>query len=421
MSYNEKLTALHKGLTPIWPDQDRINFAPQLRGDIRLLLKKEDESLPNSYLTFNSVHDDGTIWVISELEGWFTFAEPEMPNITRGFGDGSFDVDGRFAARDITISGSIIIQSGSRADIDKLNYTARKELLEAFYLVRRGTWLIVDEDALIENPDYPEIDPTRQYLDYKRAAFVRLAEQPQIETVNSRGRIDFQIGLRAADPIKYEWVEDFGFVPDYEVISGNGYNLAVAEGSTPSTEYRTYTTGVTDWNLSSGSASDVIVREYADGTVSDVGYSDYSTGGFRAYSGDVNTIGNQQIGEGGIVATNHGNTDVGCYIRILGPIYGPAEIINQTTGQTMTILAGQTEGVPVFTSSQFLDIDTRTHEVHIGDFTYGEYTASSRGLLEPLTDWIYLQPGDNVMSLIDYGAIGAAPTLQVYWRSGWVG
>jgi hypothetical protein len=34
---------------------------------------------------------------------------------------------------------------------------------------------------------------------------VRLSGQPDIETVNARGRTEFSISLRAADPIKYEW------------------------------------------------------------------------------------------------------------------------------------------------------------------------------------------------------------------------
>jgi hypothetical protein len=37
---------------------------------------------------------------------------------------------------------------------------------------------------------------------------VRISGRPQIETVNARGRTNFSIGLKAADPIKYEYYED---------------------------------------------------------------------------------------------------------------------------------------------------------------------------------------------------------------------
>jgi hypothetical protein len=68
MTYNSKLTSLHAGLRPIYPDQDRINFAPKLNEDIRMLL--ED----GNYLYFNKVYTDadetllpnlsGTVWVV---------------------------------------------------------------------------------------------------------------------------------------------------------------------------------------------------------------------------------------------------------------------------------------------------------------------------------------------------------------------
>jgi hypothetical protein len=126
MTYNEKLTPLHKALTPIYPDQDRINFAPKLAADIRILLPD------NSYLNFNNIDGNGTIWVCSDIEGWWNIAEPSIPNIERGFGDGSFDVSGRNLARDLTFNGSILITEGDRASIAQSSRDARTNLLRAF-------------------------------------------------------------------------------------------------------------------------------------------------------------------------------------------------------------------------------------------------------------------------------------------------
>jgi len=106
---------------------------------------------------------------------------------------------------------------------------------------------------------------------------------------------------------------------------------------------------------------------------------------------------------------------------VVGPVYGPAEITNDNTGQTITILASTETGTPVVAGDRFLSIDTRTREVHLGDFIYGESEASARGLLAPLTDWITLEPGENVIYFTDFGAGGETPSLQVYWRSGWIG
>jgi hypothetical protein len=106
MTYNRNLTALHRGLTPIHSDQDRANFAPKLAGGIRVLLADGV-----NYLTFNNLYDsefdsseegvalgrnyipalDGTIWTISDIQGWWNLTDSEIPNIERGYGDGSFE------------------------------------------------------------------------------------------------------------------------------------------------------------------------------------------------------------------------------------------------------------------------------------------------------------------------------------------
>jgi len=72
---------------------------------------------------------------------------------------------------------------------------------------------------------------------------------------------------------------------------------------------------------------------------------------------------------------------------------------------------------------EYLDIDTKNREVHIGSFQNGQSAGSSRGLIDPVVDWIYLTPGDNTISFTDYGTdiTTSAPQLQIYWRSGWSG
>ena len=49
---------------------------------------------------------------------------------------------------------------------------------------------------------------------------MRLSGKPIIRNVNARGRLDFSVGLKAADPIKYEYLE-------------NTYRTATITGSTP--------------------------------------------------------------------------------------------------------------------------------------------------------------------------------------------
>ena len=55
---------------------------------------------------------------------------------------------------------------------------------------------------------------------------MRLSGRPNIKTVNARGRTEFSIGLRAPDPLKYEWYaeDELG----YRYVTIQGANSGVA-------------------------------------------------------------------------------------------------------------------------------------------------------------------------------------------------
>lgn len=141
----------------------------QLRADVTL-----------GDLVLNTIDENNVTWVCTDIDGWWGHADPDMIDIERGVADGSYDVSGRTKARTFTLEGSFLLD-----DPNKLTAT-RDRLIAATNLIRKGAWLRTNEE------------PTR-------AAFVRLNGKPKIETVNARGRTDFSIGLKAADPIRYEW------------------------------------------------------------------------------------------------------------------------------------------------------------------------------------------------------------------------
>jgi hypothetical protein len=131
-------------------------------------------------LVLNTVDSDGVIWVCTDIEGWWGHPDLDMPDIPRGNSDGSYDIRGRWQARQLTLSGSILVPG------PEYSAAARDKLIRATTLVYSGTWL-------------------RTYEDPVRASWVRLSGKPDVKIVNARGRIDFSIGLRAPDPVKYEW------------------------------------------------------------------------------------------------------------------------------------------------------------------------------------------------------------------------
>lgn len=156
--------------------QKALSRVPQVINGLRL---GADISLNN--LTFNTIDEFGTIWVVENIQGWDGQTAPEMPDIGRGTDDGSYDVEGRLTSRAITLSGFFIPANPDQALTD-----ARDRLVEAINLVRKGGWL-------------------RAHSDPTRAAWVRLSGAPNITTNNDRGRTQFAITLRAPDPIKYHW------------------------------------------------------------------------------------------------------------------------------------------------------------------------------------------------------------------------
>lgn len=142
---------------------------------------KADIKLGN--LILNTIDDDNVVWVCTDIEGWWNLPDPELPDLPRGWGDGSYDAKGRWASRLITLNGTFLTQDPSQVE------AARAKLLDAVSLVYRGDWLVVNETPI------------------KKGTFVRLSGRPEINTSTARGRTDFSIGLKAADPIKYEYVD----------------------------------------------------------------------------------------------------------------------------------------------------------------------------------------------------------------------
>ena len=152
-------------------------------------------------LILNTIDENGVVWVCTDIEGWWVHPEPEVRDIPRGWGDGSYDVRGRYQARQITLNGVFLTPDPSLVQV------SRDKLIKETDLVYVGAWIKVDEE------------PTK-------ASYVRLSGRPDIKTINARGRTEFSIGLRAPDPLKYEWYaeDELG----YRFVTIQGANSGVA-------------------------------------------------------------------------------------------------------------------------------------------------------------------------------------------------
>jgi hypothetical protein len=339
----------------------------------------------------------GIVWVLSDLQGWWNLPDSEFPDIARGWGDGSYDADGRYTARIMTLEGSFLTQDPRQVS------EARAELIRNINLAYGGVSLIVKEpvsltvlasnatsntltaeahglnvgDAvtyrsvgsvipgLVADKEYyikssadadtvtlsatqggSVVDITsstlptgsRHYLDalQPKTSIVRISGRPQIETKTARGRTDFSIGLKAADPIKYEY------------------------------------------------------------------YENNETGGYRTVTLTRNTD---------VTVRNVGNVRVPVIFSITGGDIAGGEILNTANGTTQTI-----SGVYMESADSRLEIDTYNRNIIAVDSS--SVARVGRKYADSYVDWIYLEPGDNVLR---FSSTDSTAVCVMYYKSGWIG
>lgn len=406
-------------------------------------------------LTLNTIDEYDVLWVCTDIENWWNMAPSEIPDIPRGLDDGSYDVRGRRSARLLTLTGSLFPQQPEDAP------AARERLMEAINLTYTGGWLYVDED------------PTK-------AAYVRLSGQPQIANANRRGRIDFSIPLKAADPIKYDWnvLDDDGY-SSFAVESGtsvlNKGNAIVSGvftvtgpitapayivnvGPDESTQTikivkdlrtNTYNDTVTNAELSAGIATLTLPDHnfYVDDVVTITGVStNYNqvnaivtavTTSTISYAKTVADI--VSITHSSNVATvttdgAHGLTN-GTVVYLKGssnPFLDGAGTVSNATTTTFTIaktMSNQATGYGGAVSKQIsaasatgtvtlVNTDTIEIDTYNGTVLYRGLPDSSRSTLAVAVDWIKLLPGTNSLTFSKQAGAG---TCTIKYRSGWIG
>lgn len=153
-------------------------------------------------LVFNHIDADGVMWVVNDVDGWWTIPEPEITDFPRPVEDGSYESRGRYTPRVFTLTGTILPQHPDQVP------AARDKLVRAANLCRQGGWFMTHED------------------DYTKGSLVWLSGAPMIQTVNYKGRTDFSIGLRAPDPTKYALKDRL--VPGWFTVAKTGWSTTAA-------------------------------------------------------------------------------------------------------------------------------------------------------------------------------------------------
>ncbi len=370
---------VNKGLTPL--------PYPKITG----MKLQADVAIGN--LILNTIDENGVVWVCTDIEGWWVHPEPEVRDIPRGYGDGSYDVRGRYQARQLTLNGVFLPPDPSYVP------SARAKLIQETDLVYVGGWLRTDEN------------PTK-------VSYVRLSGRPNIKTVNSRGRTEFSIGLRAPDPLKYEWYE--------------GDELGYRSVSIPAKNAATSATGKATVT-NTGNAYAPAILQITGPTVGSTYVYNETTDELLTIVSTLRgaitkTITSRTVASNVMTLTTsaaHGLFG-GDYITISGSsttaINGTFTVIDvpTTTQITISITTADISATPTDGTISFgpdiLEIDTKDHEVALNGDAVGK-----RSMIDVLSEWTLLSPGQNLLSIYDAGAANSTATLTVYYRSAWLG
>jgi hypothetical protein len=355
---------------------------------------KLDAGISLGSLVLNTIDEDGVVWVCTDIEGWWNHPEPDIDDIPRGYGDGSYDVRGRYQARQLTLNGVFLVPDASYVA------AARSKLIENTDLVYTGNWLITNE-----NPP--------------KASYVRLSGRPEITTVNPRGRTEFSIGLRAPDPLKYEWFAGNELGYRSVVIPGQSASPSVSgQGSVINTgnAYAPVVLEITGPLTGPGVIQNVTTNEEITIIESLRGVLTPAVSN-KALTSNVATLttssAHSLLAGDEIVVTGVDSTFNGTYTVLTVPTtvtltYAKtaANVVSAAVSPTGTITFGP----------DILEIDTRDHEVALNGDAIGK-----RNLIDVLAEWTLLSPGTNIFSFVDEGAANATASLTVYYRSAWLG
>jgi len=348
-------------------------------------------------LILNTIDEDSIVWVCTGINGWWGQTQSDIQDLPRGLGDGSYDVVGRYTARQIELKGSILPPDASYID------AARNKLVKAIDLVRTKGWLLADESPV-------------------KGAQVRLSGQPTIDVVNARGRMDFSVGLRAPDPIKYHYdtTVDEGFTKSTITSGGSAtFNnigntnvcalMTVTGPFTANSVIKNTTTNQSIKMLSALSAAGLSL-----GPVTAV--KRVTTDGVKYATVSVSTNYKLAVGDSVTIASV-GNSFDGTFV-VQAVNFTSSTTLDLTyvyTGASADYAYAAATGTVTLTNNEFMVIDTYNRDVFLNNNTTG-----SRELLDTLVDWIVIQPGVNTIKITDAGS-NTTGTLEVKFRSGWIG
>jgi hypothetical protein len=374
-------------------------------------------------LLLNHRDDNGTIWLCTGVEGWWTLPPSEMPDVPQPYWDGSLLTTGRYLSRTITITGAFIPQDKSMV------WYNRNVLMQVGSIVRGSGLIAMCGNESPENPHWfdgneNDDDYLNPFYDPPKMAIIQTADVPLVDTTKPSGFTVFSLSFRCVQPTKLSLYERTLplVVPDggYQITRRYAaFSTTTAQGDTATTEYAELTQmpGYDTSRVYSGVLTANLNSLIPDEELTDPVNPDMS---------DYVIVG----GSGGGAVPHTTVHNAGNYfsfpIFVFGPITNAdpshkptpsvVTLTNTTTGEQMTVVGN----VP---DDRVLVVDTGLRRVALANETSSpdSWDWNQRGKLSLGSQWVSLAPGDNTILAAQTGAVTMPQQPEIYWRDVWIG
>jgi hypothetical protein len=380
-------------------------------------------------LLLNHRDHNGTIWVCTDIEGWWTLPPSEISDVPRPYWDGSMLTTGRYLSRTITISGAFMPP-------DKSYVWYNRDLLIRVASIVRGVGLIAVCGNGSSPIDYTDPEYFEPFYDPSKMSIIQMNDVPLIETTKPNGFTQFSLSFKCVYPAKLSVGERVQTIPfPLDATGGSvlkyrkylSFSRKTAMPGEVSGAGEPEGTGVTAYIELARTLQGNDTRKYADvrlynptnliedednetttllpeeeGSLDLVNKGNYFA--FPVYVFDSMSFNSTYVDEGG--ATH----PVPAQDKFL-------EITNTATGETMRVIK---EIGPL----QQLVVDTSARRVSLIDRDEVDSPQSwdwnARDYLSLDSAWVTLASGTNKLSVS--GPITFKGNQPVaYWRDSWIG
>jgi hypothetical protein len=369
---------------------------------------------------------NGTIWICTGIDGWWTTPPAEISDVPKPFWDGSLLTTGRYTVRTITITGCFIPPDKS------LVWYNRRALIQVSTLVR-GIGLLAmcgNETDVLNN----ELTPSDPFLDPPKMAIIQSADTPLIDTTRGNGFTQFSLSFRCVYATKISVYEKHTDLP-IEDTSGpdavtrqryyRSFDMTAAEETAAHPSGGGTTTQYNEVRNTVGTEHPDRTRRYSeveklnlDSLIKDEEWQESS---WASLSPAQRALYYLETGVARTTVLHNAGNYFAFPIFVFDDMTGvsttsPVVVRNITTSESMTIQ----KPVPV---GQQLVVDTGTRRVGVVEDHDAPPTWKwdDRNYLSLTSAWISLAPGDNTIVLSKPVEVHVTTLPRVYFRDTWIG